>query len=214
MVVENRENLEIYGVVKEVGRKTREGGRRERLTSNRSCKTQRPSETVASCRKPEPRYGRRGTGSGRAEVGQRSAKTPQEFRDVRNGGDMVGTGKRRRQESVGSVPANPDNLENSKKAEREAKGTRGLMKSKNCTSRDNVSPLSRLIRSFRNKYLVLLIPPSFFSFFFLISLIADGTHHYHPACGHKGSSHLSPVHALQLFIAIQVQHSYNSSTSG
>ena len=36
-------------------------------------------------------------------------------------------------------------------------------------------------------------------FFFFISLIADGPHHYHPACGHKGSSHLSPVHALQLF---------------
>ena len=40
----------------------------------------------------------------------------------------------------------------------------------------------------------------YFSIFFnLISLIADGPHHYHPACGHKGSSHLSPVHALQLF---------------
>ena len=31
------------------------------------------------------------------------------------------------------------------------------------------------------------------------ALIADGPHHYHPACGHKGSSHLSPVHALQFF---------------
>ena len=39
----------------------------------------------------------------------------------------------------------------------------------------------------------------FFSFFSFISLIADGPHHYHPACGHKGSSHLSPVHALQFF---------------
>ena len=39
----------------------------------------------------------------------------------------------------------------------------------------------------------------FFFFFFFISLIADGPHHYHPACGHKGSSHLSPVHALQFF---------------
>ena len=39
----------------------------------------------------------------------------------------------------------------------------------------------------------------FFLFFSFISLIADGPHHYHPACGHKGSSHLSPVHALQLF---------------
>ena len=37
-----------------------------------------------------------------------------------------------------------------------------------------------------------------------ISLIADGPHYYHPACGHKGSSHLSPVHALQFFIAMQV----------
>ena len=40
----------------------------------------------------------------------------------------------------------------------------------------------------------------FSSFFFsFISLIADGPHHYHPARGHKGSSHLSPVHALQCF---------------
>ena len=40
----------------------------------------------------------------------------------------------------------------------------------------------------------------FFLFlFYFISLIADGPHHYHPACGHKGSSHLSPVHALQFF---------------
>ena len=39
-----------------------------------------------------------------------------------------------------------------------------------------------------------------FSFLFsFISIIADGPHHYHPACGHKGSSHLSPVHALQFF---------------
>ena len=40
---------------------------------------------------------------------------------------------------------------------------------------------------------------SFLSFFSFISLIADGPHHYHPACGHKGSSHLSPVHALHFF---------------
>ena len=39
----------------------------------------------------------------------------------------------------------------------------------------------------------------FFFFFSLISLIAYGPHHYHPACGHKGSSHLSPVHASQFF---------------
>ena len=41
----------------------------------------------------------------------------------------------------------------------------------------------------------------FYFYFYLISLIADGPHHYHPACGHKGSStsYLSPVHALQFF---------------
>ena len=53
-----------------------------------------------------------------------------------------------------------------------------------------------------------------FFFLSLISLIADGPHHYHPACGHRGSSHLSPVHALLFFFAMQVQHSYNSSTYG
>ena len=37
----------------------------------------------------------------------------------------------------------------------------------------------------------------FLFFYFFISLIADGPHHYHPACGHQGSSHLSPVHALR-----------------
>ena len=57
-------------------------------------------------------------------------------------------------------------------------------------------------------------PPAFFSSFSFISLIADGPHHYHPACGHKESSYLSPVHALQFFIAMHVQHSYNSSTNG
>ena len=52
----------------------------------------------------------------------------------------------------------------------------------------------------------LAINSFFFLFFFysrwtssLPSCIADGPHHYHPACGHKGSSHLSPVHALQFF---------------
>ena len=40
-----------------------------------------------------------------------------------------------------------------------------------------------------------------FFLFFFISLIADGPHHCHPACGHKGSSHLSPVHALHFFLS-------------
>ena len=51
---------------------------------------------------------------------------------------------------VGPVTANPDNLENSKEAGGGAQGAQGL--SKNCTSRESVSLLSRLIRGFRNKY--------------------------------------------------------------
>ena len=40
---------------------------------------------------------------------------------------------------------------------------------------------------------------SFFFFSFISLIIADGPHHYHSACGRKGSSHLSPIHALQFF---------------
>ena len=65
-------------------------------------------------------------------------------------GDLGGKRKKRRQRRVGSVAANPDNLENSKEARGEAQGTQGL--SKTCTSRESVSPLSRLMRGFRNKY--------------------------------------------------------------
>ena len=66
------------------------------------------------------------------------------------GGDLGGKRKKCRKERVGSVAANPDNLENNKDARGEAQGTQGL--SKNCISRESVTPLSRLIRGFRNKY--------------------------------------------------------------
>ena len=55
-----------------------------------------------------------------------------------------------RKERVGPVVANPENLESDKEAGGEAQGTQGS--SKNFTSRESVSPLSRLIRGFRNKY--------------------------------------------------------------
>ena len=60
--------------------------------------------------------------------------------------------KKCRKERAGSVAANPDNLliESNKEAEGGAQGTQGL--SNNCTSRESVSSLSRLIRGFRNKY--------------------------------------------------------------
>ena len=48
------------------------------------------------------------------------------------------------------VAANPDNLENGKEAGGRAQGTQSL--SKNCTSRESVSPFLRLIRRFRSKY--------------------------------------------------------------
>ena len=56
----------------------------------------------------------------------------------------------RRQERIGSVAANPDNLGISKEGGGGAQVTQGL--SKNCARRESVSPLLRLIRGFRNKY--------------------------------------------------------------
>ena len=50
---------------------------------------------------------------------------------------------------TGSVAANPDNLESNKEAGGGAESAQGS--SQICTSRDSVSPWSRLIRDFRNK---------------------------------------------------------------
>ena len=58
--------------------------------------------------------------------------------------------KKCRKERVGSVAANPDNVETNKETGGGAQGTQGS--SKNCTSREGISPLSRLIRAFRNEY--------------------------------------------------------------
>ena len=67
-----------------------------------------------------------------------------------HGGDIGGKRKKCRKERVGSVAANPDNLGSNKEAGGGAQGAQGS--SKICTSRESVSPLSRLIRGFRNKY--------------------------------------------------------------
>ena len=92
---------------------------------------------------------------GRIGEGGREAKKrkkPQNScrRQVGNGGDLGGKRKACRKERVGPVAANPDNLESSKEAEGGAQGTQGS--SKNCTSRESVPPLSRLIKGFRNEY--------------------------------------------------------------
>ena len=63
---------------------------------------------------------------------------------------MGGKRKKCRKERVGSVAANLDNLGSNKEAGGGAQGAQGP--SKICTSRESVSPLSRLIRCFRNKY--------------------------------------------------------------
>ena len=89
-------------------------------------------------------------GEGGREAKKR--KKPQNScrRRAGNGGDMGGKRKKIRKERVGSVAANPDNLGSNKEAGGEAQGAQGS--SKICTSRESVSPLSRLIRGFRNKY--------------------------------------------------------------
>ena len=71
-------------------------------------------------------------------------------RHAGNGGDTGGKRKKCRKERVGSVAANPDNLESNKEAGGGAQGPQDS--SKICTARESMSPLSRLIRCFRNKH--------------------------------------------------------------
>ena len=89
-------------------------------------------------------------GGGGREAKKR--KKPQNScrRRAGKGGDMGGKRKKNRKERIGSVAANPDNLESNKEAGGGAQGAQGS--SKICTSRESVSPLSRLIRGFCNKY--------------------------------------------------------------
>ena len=89
-------------------------------------------------------------GKGGREAKKR--KKPQHScrRRAGNGGDTGGKRKKCRKERVGSVAANPDNVESNKEAGEGAQGAQGS--SRICTSSESVSPLSRLIRGFRNKY--------------------------------------------------------------
>ena len=63
---------------------------------------------------------------------------------------MSGKRKKCKKERVGLVAANPDNLGSNKEAGGGAQGDQSS--SKISTSRESVSPLSRLIRVFCNKY--------------------------------------------------------------
>ena len=93
----------------------------------------------------ENRIGEGGRGTKKRMKPQNSCR-----RRAGNGGDMGGKRKKCRKERAGSVAANSDNLGSYKGAEGGAQGAQGS--SKICTSRESVSPLSRLIRGFRNKY--------------------------------------------------------------
>ena len=95
--------------------------------------------------KNEDRIGKGGRETKKRQKPQNSCR-----RHVGNGGDLGGKRKKCRKERVDPVAANPDNLESNKEARGGAQGTQGS--SKNCISRESVSPLSRLIRGFRNKY--------------------------------------------------------------
>ena len=67
-----------------------------------------------------------------------------------NKGNLGGNRKKCRKERVGPVAANQDNLERNTQGSKggNTRCTRGF--SKNYASRESVSPLSRLIRDFRN----------------------------------------------------------------
>ena len=89
-------------------------------------------------------------GDGEKEAKKRKKPLNSCRRQGGNGGDFGGTRKRCRKGSVGPVAANSNIVEINKEAGGGAQETLSL--SKNCTSRESVSPLSRLIRGFRNKY--------------------------------------------------------------
>ena len=89
-------------------------------------------------------------GDGEKEAKKRKKPLNSCRRQGGNGRDFGGTRKRCRKGSVGPVAANSNIVEINKEAGGRAQGTLSL--SKNCTSRESVSPLSRLIRGFRNKY--------------------------------------------------------------
>ena len=85
-----------------------------------------------------------GEGGGEAKKHKKPHKSCR--RRVGNGGDLDGKRIKRRKERVGTVASHTDNLENTKGAGGGAQRTQSL--SKDCTSRESVSSLSRLIRGF------------------------------------------------------------------
>ena len=90
-----------------------------------------------------------GVGEGGRETEKREKPYKSYRRHMVNGGDLGGIRKKHKQERVDSVAFNLNNLENSKEAGGGVQGTPSL---NNSISRESVSPLSCLIRGFRNSY--------------------------------------------------------------
>ena len=82
-------------------------------------------------------------GEGGGEANKRKKPHKSCRRHAGNGRDLGRRREKRRKETVGPVAANPDYLEKNKGAGWGAQRTQGS--SKKCTSRESVSPLSRLI---------------------------------------------------------------------
>ena len=90
-------------------------------------------------------------GTGRAEKRRKNARNRKiVVNAVRETGQKRVEREKNVEERVGSVAANPDNVESNKEEGGGAQGTHSS--NKNCTISDSLSPLSRLIRGFRNKY--------------------------------------------------------------
>ena len=89
-------------------------------------------------------------GEGGREVKKRKRSQKRYRRHVENGEHLGGRRNQRRQESIGSVDVGSEDLKNSNEAGKEAQGAQGF--SKNCTNRESVSPVKRLIRGFHTKY--------------------------------------------------------------
>ena len=108
------------------GAGTRTGGQASKRTQNRNGNGSRDGNESSS----GDRNGDRnedGIGEGKGEAKKRKKRHKSCRRDVGNGGDLGATRKKRRQDNVGAVATDPDNLKNSKEARRGAQGTKGLI---------------------------------------------------------------------------------------
>ena len=126
MSVEGREHPGTYQVIVDVGRKTLERGRCQRVIRSHSRKTRRPSETGASSGGRQSRDGKLETGLKKPREGQSSTRNLSRVIHVM--WETGGTCKKNKRirESVGSVGLERAYLKNSKKQRGKRKAFRAL----------------------------------------------------------------------------------------